>query len=114
MFAGFGELAAVAWLAWMVFSRTRLVLTSDHLSIEHCFWHWRWGRHIPKHTIHAVRQTQDGGTDGDTTLRFGLQIEAERPITVLAHQEDYMSSYLGAEVARWAGVPYTPASNVLA
>ena len=114
IFASAGELVTVAWLSWMIFSRTRLVLSPKRLSIELSFWRWRWTSHLPRQAIRAVRQTQDGGTDGDTILRFGLRVEAEHPITVLAHQEDYMSSYLGPEIARWAGVAYIPASREVA
>jgi hypothetical protein len=107
------ELFLLGLVLWIYFGRTTFVFHPHSLFVERRLWCFRRSREFLKSEIRSVEQVEDGDDEG-THPSWGLYLRGAmgaRDGKVLHGAPLDHAAWLGPAIAKWAGVPYEPASE---
>lgn len=99
------------WLVWFSFSTTTLQLAADHLTWQRRCLGYRRIVVVPRASIRQVIQSTDMFEDKPSAWSLSLEFTEPGGLDILSGHPLAASDWLGPLLARWAAVPFIPATE---
>ncbi|MEA5508355.1 hypothetical protein VB715_01115 [Crocosphaera sp. UHCC 0190] len=93
-------------IIYSLFCQKTFYFDDNNLTIETKILVLRWEQKVQKNFIKSVIQIQDGGEDEDSFPSWGLNVEANKQVSVIYRQPYEKSHWLGQIIAEWAKVDF--------